>query len=118
MGTARKSRQAEREATRNRRALIHPSCEHASVTGKVSGWLHPRGMSPEQAGPRSGCKIWDPLFSGCALADRARAAQSLPDVVHYRDKNELRNRVRGKRRGGKGEGTGDDPQQTGLIELE
>lgn len=64
-------------------------------------------MSLEQAGPRSGCKIRDPLLSGCALVDRARAAQSLPDVVHYRDKNELRNGVRRRRRveeGRKGKG--------------
>lgn len=45
-------------------------------------------------------------------------------MVHYRDKNELRNRVRKRRRekGGKevgrGGGAGDDPQQTGLMELE
>lgn len=43
-------------------------------------------------------------------------------MVHYRDKNELRNRVRKRRRekGGKEvrRGAGDDPQQTGLMELE
>ncbi len=35
MGTAEKvDTQAEREVTRNRLELIHPSCEHASVTGE------------------------------------------------------------------------------------
>lgn len=58
-----------------------------------SVWLHPRGMSPKRARPRSGCSIWDP-----PLADRPRATQSLPDVVHYWDENELRNRVRRRRR--------------------
>lgn len=48
---------------------------------------------------------------------RLRMAQSLPDVVYYWDKYELRNRLKRRRRRRSG-GTGDDPQQTGLMKLE
>lgn len=95
-------RTAEREVTRNRRALLIPPVKKHRFflfAWEASARLHQRGEYPRRKA--GDAKMGDPLLSYCAPADGPKAAQSLPDVVHYRDRNELRKRVRRRRRRGR-----------------
>lgn len=64
MGTAEKAdTQAEREVTRNRRALIHPSSEHALVTGGNVCLAPPEGeCPPSRRDPDRDAKLGTPYF--------------------------------------------------------